>query len=78
TDLLKFSIVVTSTNSQSTEITSAAAVGEAPMALIIPGNWAWPIEKTSIKQAYPDFATWVKDETNTTWYNNPTAEYVVR
>ena len=78
TDLLKFSIVVTSTNSQSTEITSAAAVGEAPMALIIPGNWAWPIEKTSIKQAYPDFATWVKNETNTTWYNNPTAEYVVR
>lgn len=59
-----------------TEI-AASGAGKAPQIICIPGDWKWPIERTSIVTAYPDFDGWMKDkETNTTWYNNPVSEYL--
>ena len=70
-DASKFSITVKN-GETSTVVSSAAVTGSAPQALIIPGQWAWPTERTNITEAYPDFATWVKDVTNNDWYTNPT------
>ena len=72
-DARKFSITVKD-GETSTVVSSAAVTGSAPQALIIPGQWAWPTERTNITVAYPDFATWVKDVTNNDWYTNPTTE----
>lgn len=30
-----------------------------PWALLVPGNWAWPLEGQDIHEAYPQFAGWV-------------------
>ena len=70
-DTQKFSITVK--NGETSQVINAAGVkGAAPQALIIPNQWAWPTERTNITEAYPDFATWVKDVTNSEWYTNPT------
>ena len=76
-DLQKFSIYVKKTNEVSFTVGSAAVKGKAPQALIIPGEWAWPVERTNIKDAYPDFENWVKDVTNDDWYENPVASKVL-
>lgn len=52
--------------------------GKMPFALHLPiaigATFRYPVEKTSIEEAYPDFAAWSADNTNPTyilWYNNP-------
>jgi len=77
-DLQKFSIVVKKTNAVSLTVGSANVKGHAPQALIIPGEWAWPIEQVNIKDAYPDFVKWVENVTNSNWYDNPDLNKVVR
>lgn len=77
-DLQKFSITVKKTNEVSLTVGSANVKGKAPQALIIPGEWAWPVEQTNIKEAYPDFVNWVKNVTNNNWYDNPVEENVIR
>ena len=52
-----------------------AEQGEDPHAIVIPCDWYWPNEWTSIKDAYPDFVGFAADpthQTNTDWYKNPT------
>lgn len=78
TDLLHFGIVVKKDNGVSLFIESATQTGKAPQALIIPGAWAWPKERVSITTAYPQFAEWVKNVTNTSWYDSPVEGQVVR
>lgn len=78
-DLKKFKLIVKNEgNLQSSIIESATKKGEAPQALIIPGQWAWPTERTNITTAYPDFANWVINTTNTDWYTNPVDGTVVK
>lgn len=77
-DLKKFALVVKKDGGQSVEITSGTQTGKAPMALIIPNEWAWPKEQVSIVDAYPAFKTWAKENNNTAWYENPVEEKVVR
>jgi uncharacterized protein YcfL len=43
--------------------------GEPPYAIIVPVDFKYPIEKTSITEAYPDFIIWAKDATRPgNWY----------
>jgi hypothetical protein len=45
--------------------------GEPPYAIIVPVEFKYPIEKTSIIEAYPNFSIWAKDITRpNNWYLN--------
>ena len=45
--------------------------GEPPYAIIVPVDFAYPKEKVSITEAYPDFIIWAKDATRPgNWYLN--------
>ena len=49
-----------------------AEPGEDPHGVVIPYDWKWPTEWTSIKTAYPDFVNFAKDQSESLdWYNNP-------
>jgi hypothetical protein len=77
-DLKKFSITVANTDNTTQFISSATATGVAPQALIIPGAWQWPTERTSITTAYPTFKTWVENTTDTNWYSGPADGKIVK
>ena len=77
TDCRNFSITVKDGES-SAIVSSATVTGQAPQALIIPGQWAWPTERTSITEAYTRFATWAGEMTEDAWYTDPTEGKVVR
>lgn len=49
----------------------------APQMLILAENWLWPIEKTSIAEAYSQFSQWSADYTKNTWVNNSNSSKVV-
>ena len=52
--------------------------GRAPQALLIPGKWAWPTERTNIREAYPRFVDWAQNkDANTDWYTNASGPVVV-
>ena len=49
-----------------------AQKGEDPHAIMIPCDFAYPVEKTCIKNAYTQFNTWGEDPvTSTDWYLSP-------
>ncbi len=77
-DLQKFSIVVKKDNNVSLTVGSASVKGQAPQALIIPGNWQWPIEQVNITTAYPLIKDWVEGVNDNEWYKYPVADKVVR
>ncbi len=59
-------------------ITLAQEPGQMPEALLVAGEWQWPLEGEHIFEAYDDFPGWAKDVTRTRfweWYkstaNNP-------
>ena len=48
-----------------------AKTGKAPLGVVIPGDWQWPLEYVCIKEAYPDFLKFaenVQDENVREWY----------
>lgn len=48
--------------------------GLLPKALLVAGEWKWPIEGTSIISVYPNFSKWVKDPSrkeNWNWHKKP-------
>ena len=56
-----------------------AGQGQDPHGIVIPGNWSWPTETTSIVAAYPMFSKWATDASDTTaweWYKHPIADRV--
>ena len=58
-----------------------AKAGEDPHGVVIPGNWAWPKEYVSVKNAYPAFARFAEDASTTDpaikgWYKTPVASMV--
>lgn len=62
-----FSIKVSDTDKAT--IISAPPVGGCPQMFVVPGDWAWPTERTHIEKAYPSFSDWSANElTNLDWY----------
>ena len=58
-----------------------ARKGQEPHGIIVPADWQWPTESTRITEAYPRFAEWAKDVTNTEaqdWYKHPVAGKVMK
>ena len=49
--------------------TPGASDGEAPQMLVLNPDWLWPIERTSIVEAYSGFGEWGKNYQNKTWVN---------
>lgn len=43
--------------------------GELPEALLVAGEWNWPMEKKSIVSAYPFFPKWSQDPSNTDYWD---------
>ena len=61
-------------NDCSDVITLAYEPGQMPEAVLIAGEWQWPMEGIHISTAYPDFPKWAQDETRTRfweWYKTP-------
>lgn len=57
---------------------SAPETGTAPQMICVPAGWKWPVERISIKDAYPDFSNWVTDPTSyAEWYKNPVSGQVI-
>ena len=64
-----FKVKVTK-NGQVHEVgTPGASDGEAPQMLVLNPDWLWPIERTSIVEAYSGFGEWGKNYQNKTWVN---------
>ena len=54
--------------------------GQLPQAILVAGEWKWPMEGVAITRAYPSFAKWAKDNTNINywnWYQNANSNNVV-
>ena len=61
-------------NDCSDVITLAYEPGQMPEAVLIAGEWQWPMEGIHISTAYPNFPKWAQDETRTRfweWYKTP-------
>lgn len=57
-------------------ITLAETPGQIPQALLVAGEWKWPMEGVHIFSAYNSFPNWAKDVTKTGywgWYSSPKA-----
>lgn len=61
-----FTITVSDENGAKT--IKAPTTGSIPQMFVVPGTWAWPTERTSIKTAYPKFANWTTDTTAWDWF----------
>lgn len=61
-------------------ITLAETPGQVPQALLVAGDWKWPVEGVHIFSAYNSFTNWAKDSSKTgfwNWYSTPKAGTVV-
>lgn len=59
------------------EFTANFQPGYVPYAMRVPKDWAYPRERISIEEAYPDFVNWAQNaKTSTNWYDNPVADKV--
>jgi LruC domain-containing protein len=55
-------------------ITLAQDPGHMPEALLVAGEWQWPMEGVHIFDAYDNFPQWARDETKIRfweWYKTP-------
>lgn len=60
-------------------VLESAQIGTAPQMLVLPGEWAWPTERTPIGTAYPMFVDWSKAaNTAIDWYKSPAEGKVVK
>lgn len=60
-------------------VLESAEVGTAPQMLVLPGEWAWPTERTPIGTAFPMFVNWSKAaNTAIDWYKSPAEGKVVK
>ncbi|MCD7926164.1 MAG: DUF4842 domain-containing protein [Bacteroides sp.] len=61
----------------STVSIAAPGKGEAPQMICVPGNWAWPTERTSIVSAYSKFGEWGANYgTSKDWWEKPTGSVI--
>lgn len=69
-NISKFKIVVTNKENDGTQnavVVEAPKTGEAPQMIVLPGDWEWPTERTSITEAYPHFQNWNSNSSLTDW-----------
>lgn len=60
-------------------VLESAQIGTAPQMLVLPGEWAWPTERTPIGTAFPMFGDWSKAaNTAIDWYKSPVEGKVVK
>lgn len=60
-------------------VLESAEIGTAPQMLVLPGEWAWPTERTPIGTAFPMFGEWSKAaNTAIDWYKSPVEGKVVK
>lgn len=60
-------------------VLESAEIGTAPQMLVLPGEWAWPTERTPIDTAFPMFENWSKAaNTAIDWYKSPVEGKVVK
>ena len=60
-------------------VLESAEIGTAPQMLVLPGEWAWPTERTPIGTAFPMFVDWSKAaNTAPDWYKSPVEGKVVK
>lgn len=60
-------------------VLESAEIGTAPQMLVLPGEWAWPTERTPIGTAFPMFVDWNKAaNTAIDWYKSPVEGKVVK
>lgn len=60
-------------------VLESAEIGTAPQMLVLPGEWAWPTERTPIGTAFPTFENWSKAaNTAIDWYKSPVEGKVVK
>lgn len=60
-------------------VLESAEIGTAPQMLVLPGEWAWPTERTPIDTAFPKFVDWSKAaNTAIDWYKSPVEGKVVK
>lgn len=60
-------------------VLESAEIGTAPQMLVLPGEWAWPTERTPIGIAFPMFVEWSKAaNTAIDWYKSPVEGKVVK
>lgn len=52
--------------------------GKVPQMICVPGDWAWPKERTDIVSAYPDFGEWGANYNKTDWWKNSASGKVVQ
>ena len=55
--------------------------GQLPQAVLVAGEWKWPMEGVAISKAYTSFAQWAKNSTETSywkWYKNADNNCVVK
>jgi hypothetical protein len=65
------------TTAVKTSFTPDWQAGDAPYAVVIPGEWKWPIEWIPVIEAYEEFKGYAEDQNNNIdWYKNPTADKV--
>jgi len=56
---------------------------KAPVGIVIPDKWKWPIERTNVTNAYPEFVAWGKQENvnlrkaKSDWYKSHVSGTVV-
>lgn len=64
----KFSIVVSqNAGNINSVVIESPEEGKAPQIIVVPGEWEWPKERTSIESAYPAFRSWSSNANLTEW-----------
>lgn len=64
----KFSIVVSQNAGYANSVViESPEEGKAPQIIVVPGEWEWPKERTSIESAYPAFRSWSSNANLTEW-----------
>ena len=59
-------------NKTTGKVVKFSQTGEPPLAIIVPGDFDYPLEKTSIIDAYPNFKNWAQNMTvDQDWYIYP-------
>jgi hypothetical protein len=61
-------------------ITLAYEPGKMPEALLVAGEWQWPMEGEHISSSYQEFPNWARDVTRTRfweWYKTPVYNSIV-
>lgn len=56
---------------------ASPGTGKVPQMICVPGEWAWPTERTNITAAYPGFGEWGANyNSSKDWWQSPTGSVI--